>query len=108
VDAARFLAISLQRDVGIGGNFDYQREGSLLFGFTQLRHYRNVSNFNVGVYMQQGGFSLDETLRLAGTYARFRSGNWSPSDPYGLDIRTRQFIEIGFRAGQNGAFNRVP
>jgi len=38
-------------------------------GFTQLRQFRDVSNFNVGLYMQQAGFTLDETLSIAGGFA---------------------------------------
>jgi len=105
---ARFLV-----NVGTGGAFDYQRSGNQLFGLlgggiTQLRHFRNVSNFNVGLFCQQAGLSLDETLRTAGRYARLFSSNYDQGQPHGLEQPTAQFIEAGFRAGQSGAYGQVP
>ncbi|MSP74977.1 MAG: hypothetical protein EXR12_02450 [Rhodospirillaceae bacterium] len=47
-----------------GGEFDYQRKAALgeKSGFVQLRQFRNVSNFNVGLFMQQAAFPLEGTL----------------------------------------------
>jgi hypothetical protein len=105
--ASGFLIASLAVNVGMGGTFDYQREGNPVTGFTPLPQYRDVSNFNVGLYTQQAGLSLEETLRVAGAYASVFSGNAKPDQPYGLDPRTREFIEIGFRAGHSGVFGRA-
>ncbi|MGD0434094.1 MAG: hypothetical protein ABSA58_23680 [Acetobacteraceae bacterium] len=103
--AASYLAASLGAAVGQGGTFDYQREGSHITGFTQLPQFRDVSNVNVGLFAQQAGLTLDETLKIAGTFARLRSSNARPNEPYGLDPRTAQFIRTGFSQGESGAFD---
>jgi hypothetical protein len=99
-----FLVDSLRRDLAQGGTFDYQRDRTESGEFLQLRHYTNVSNFNVGLYSQQAGLSLEETLAVAGGYALVRSGNADRTQPYGLAREQREFIELGFRAGQSGGF----
>jgi len=99
--------VSFARNIGIGGAFDYQREGNPITGFTPFPQYRDVSNFNVWLYTQQAGLSLEETLRVAGAYASVFSSNAKPDQPYGLDIQTREFMEIGFRVGQSGVFGRT-
>jgi hypothetical protein len=97
---------SISASVGQGGTFDYQRRGSRLTGFTQLPEFRDVSNFNVGLYMQQTGqFSEEGALSLAGTFARYFSSNYMPDKPYGLDPRTARLIREGYRAG--GVFGRA-
>jgi len=74
-------------------------------GFAQLPEFRDVSNFNVGLYMQQTGqFSEEGTLSLAGTFARYFSSNYTPEKPYGLDPRTASLIREGYRAGAGGVF----
>ncbi len=108
-----FLLGQLFSHVGHGGTFDYQRSGNRVLGllgagFTQSRHFRNVSNFNVGLFGQQAGLSLGETLKFAGAYAWLFSSNHDPTRSYGLDSDTQQFIEVGFRAGQSGAFGQAP
>jgi hypothetical protein len=44
--------------IGQGGTFDYQRRRYALGidGFTQLRQFRNVSNFNVGCFVSKWGY----------------------------------------------------
>lgn len=68
------LALDLGKTVGTGGKFDYQRMGSqwdvLKGGFQQLPKFRDASNFNVGLFAQQAGLSLDQILKLAGDFAR--------------------------------------
>ncbi len=98
------LATHLGVDVGQAGEFDYQRKGNLLTGYTQLPHFRNVSNVNVGLICQQAGLSLHDTLRISGTYARLLSKNWNPNDPYWLDTKTRKYIEVGYRIGESGIY----
>ena len=77
----------------------------MVTGYTQFGQFRNVSNFNVGLFAQQAGLSLDDTLRIAGTFAALRSSNAEPDQPYGLNARTAEFIRKGFAAGASGAFN---
>ncbi|MDP1838920.1 MAG: hypothetical protein Q8N31_27695 [Reyranella sp.] len=90
-----------------GGEFDYQRKAAAgeKSGFVQLRQFWNVSNFNVGLFMQQAGFRLEATLWVAGKYAWLNSSNYSPNEPDGLHPRTRQFIVLGHKAGASGAFD---
>ena len=96
---------SISASVGQGGTFDYQRSGNRIMGFAQLPEFRDVSNFNVGLYMQQTGqFSEEGTLSLAGTFARYFSSNYTPEKPYGLDPRTASLIREGYRAGAGGVF----
>jgi hypothetical protein len=104
-----YLYSSLAAYVGQGGIFDYQRAGSYLTGFTQLPQFRNVSNFNVGLFCQQAGMTLDETLNLAGLYARLFSNNARPGSSYGLDDRTQAYIMLGYQTGASGVFDaRAP
>ncbi len=98
------LATHLGADVGQAGEFDHQRKGSLLTGYTQLPHFRNVSNVNVGLICQQAGLSLHDTLRISGTYALILSKNRNPNDPYWLDTKTRKYIETGYRIGESGIY----
>jgi hypothetical protein len=91
--------------LGHGGDFDYQRgPGNSITGFVQRPQFRNVSNVNVGLFGQQAGLSLDDVLRQAGEFARLKSLNATPADPYGLDPRTREFIELGHRIGASNVF----
>ena len=97
-----------------GGLFDYQRrpyeKGK--DGYTQLRQFRNVSNINVGLFLQQTFRTItfgthikldkDYALQIAGEYARENSSNYRPDQPYGLDPETRKFIELGYDIGLNG------
>lgn len=63
---------SINAAVGQAGVFDYQRSGNRLTSLTQFPEFRDVSNFNVGLYMQQTGqFSEKETLSLAGKFASY-------------------------------------
>ncbi len=64
-----------------------------------------MSNFNVGLFMQQAGFRLEAALWIAGKYAWLNSSNYRPNEPGGLHPRTREFIELGHKAGANGAFD---
>ncbi|MDP1839469.1 MAG: hypothetical protein Q8N31_09985 [Reyranella sp.] len=92
--------------IGQGGEFDYQRKAAVgsKDGFVQLRQFRNVSNFNVGLFMQQAGAPLKLALGIAGWYARNNSSNYHPNQPYGLDPQTREFIEQGYKVGERGVF----
>jgi hypothetical protein len=91
--------------LGHGGTFDYQRgPGNSITGFEQRPQFRNVANVNVGLYGQQAGLSLDEVLKQAGEFASLRSSNAKSDQPYGLDVQTREFIELGYRIGASGAF----
>jgi hypothetical protein len=104
--ALPYLVENLSANLGHGGLFDYQRKGNLLTGYTQFRQFRDVSNFNVGLFCQQAGMTLDETLSVAGKYAHILSSNARPDEPHGLDADTARFIAAGFNIGQSGAFNQ--
>ena len=99
----------VRKDLGQGGRFDYQRLWSpdaAAPGYLQLRQFRDVSNFNVGLYMQKVGlFPRDWVLEIAGEYAKEHSSNYMPGEPYGLDPRVKRWIERGYEAGESGAFN---
>jgi RHS repeat-associated protein len=101
--AAAVLVTSLGTNVGTGGNFDEQRMGPqsdvLTGGFQQLPQFRDASNFNVGLFSQQAGMTLDQTLQTAGDFARGASSNYSPNQPYGLAPQTAEFIRVGYQAG---------
>ena len=103
------LDVDIGKAVGTGGSFDYQRMGPqsdvITGGFQQLPQFRDVSNFNVGLYAQQAGMSLDDTLKTAGDFAKHFSSNYSPNSPYGLAPQTAEFIRAGWQAGASGAFN---
>jgi len=104
--AVPYLVGSLGVHLGQGGTFDYQRKGNSVAGFARLPQFRNVSNFNVGLFGQQAGLSLDQIKFLAGAFARFNSSNAKPDEPFGLDADTAKFIEHGFDAGRSGIFNQ--
>jgi hypothetical protein len=46
-------------NIGRGGVYDYQRQGNHLTCIAQPRQYRDVSNFNVGLFCQQAGLPLE-------------------------------------------------
>ena len=73
-------------------------------GYTQLPHFRNISNVNVGLAGQQAGLSLDKLLEISGQFARIFSSNFDPKEPYGLPAQNRRYIEIGYEIGRSGAF----
>jgi hypothetical protein len=104
--ALPILLVGLGTNLGHAGTFDYQREGSFLEGYTQHPQFRDISNVNVGLFAQQAGLSKEEILSIAGAFARARSSNADPSQPYSLNTRTREFIEQGYEIGASGAFNQ--
>lgn len=97
-----YLVYQLYSNLAHGGSFDYQRSGGRF-----SKRFVGLSNFNVGLFGQQAGLSLDETLRIAGQYARLMSRNYTPNAPYGIDPKTRPLMEAGFLAGQQGMFNQA-
>jgi len=48
---------------------------------------------------------LSLTLWIAGRYAAKNSSNYEPDRPYGLDPRTKEFIEVGYAAGKSGVYD---
>jgi RHS repeat-associated protein len=97
--AEAYLMASLGKNVGTGGTFDYQRSGNVITGFKQLPQFRDVSNFNVGLFAQKAGLSLGRTLTIAGRCANLFSSNANSKQPYGLAPRTAEFIRRGYSAG---------
>jgi hypothetical protein len=102
--AISYLVGVLGANLGHGGVFDYQRSGNSFTGLTQFPEFRDVSNFNVGLFCQQAGLTLEETLTIAGRFARIRSSNARPDQPYGLDKQTADLIRSGFETGASGVF----
>ena len=108
-EAKKYAPELVRKDLAQGGRFDYQRgrnpDGAP--GYLQLRQFRDVSNFNVGLYMQQTGYlSLPEVLKIAGEYAKEHSSNYMQGAPYGLDPRVKRWIESGYAVGESGIFNK--
>lgn len=99
-----FLATALGASLGHAGTFDYQRRGNMITGYTQVPQFREVSNINVGIFAQQAGLTLDETLKLAEMFAWGRSNNYRHDQSNGLDDKTAQFITSGFNIGKTGVF----
>ncbi len=104
--AFAYLYQALGNALGHGGTFDYQRRRYELGndGFTQLRQFRSVSNFNVGLFCQQAGLALWETLLISGVFAFKNSRNVGSLRSYFLDPQTKYFIELGYLTGQSGAY----
>jgi hypothetical protein len=100
-----YLFPALGLNAGQGGTYDHQRRGNMITGYTQLPQFRPIANVNVGLLAQQAGLTLDQTLDIAGTYARLRSSNADPNAPYGLDPQTLHYIKRGYEIGQTGMFD---
>jgi hypothetical protein len=101
------LEAVLKANVGQDGTFDYQRRSYPpgKDGLTQLRQFRSISNINVGLFCQQLGLSLGQTLELAGYYAVTHSSNRDfLNPPYLLDPDTQKYIEEGYKIGQKKQF----
>ena len=99
--AIQALYGGLKGGVGHNGDFDYQRATLVSGSLQQLRQFRDVSNFDVGLLGQQAGLSLTEVLNLAGDYAREnKTLNYKPNEPYGLDPRTMEWEVIGYDLGE--------
>jgi hypothetical protein len=97
--APAWMVANLRANVSHGGTFDYQRRGDQFLG-----QFTPVSNVNVGLFAQQAGLSLEETLAIAGLYARRYSNNARPGESYGLNPNQLKYITAGFKIGQSGAF----
>jgi len=108
--AIPYLIQALGTAVGTGGDFDYQRVGPqsdvVTGGFQQLRQFKAVSNFNVGLFSQQAGLTLDETLGTAATFFKLFSTNKDRSGPLGMDPETYNFTVRGYQAGESGAYDK--
>ena len=97
----------LRANLGQGGTFDYQRRHypPEKDGLSQLRQFRSIANINVGLFCQQLGLSLDQTLWLAGYYAVKNSSNRNLlRPPYLLDSNTQKYIETGHEIGAKKLF----
>lgn len=96
---------ALRENLGQGGTFDYQREKDGQGEPKILSQFREVANFNVGLFCQQAGFPLWQTLALAGAYAIKNSSNAKPRNiPYFLDDPNEYYIKKGWEAGEGGTF----
>jgi hypothetical protein len=64
-----------------------------------------VSNVNVGLFCEEAGLTLDETLYISGMYARLLSNNSDPSNKYGLKSYVVKYTSIGYNLGVSGIFD---
>lgn len=106
-EAYKYSVELTRKELGQGGRLDYQRlwiPDNAAPDYLQLPQFRDVSNFNVGLFMQQAWVPLETTLMIAGEYAKKHSSNYMADQPYGLDPRTRQWIERGYKIGKTGMF----
>jgi hypothetical protein len=103
--ALLYLYSALGLGAGQGGTYDHQRSGNMITGYTQLPQFRPIANVNVGLLAQQAGLTLEETLGIAGMYARLRSSNADANGLYGLDHRTLHYITRGHEIGRAGMFD---
>jgi hypothetical protein len=92
-----------------GGIFDYQRRG--FPGFTTFYpEFRDVSNFNIGVFAQQAGISETTISRIAGAFAVVRGATnaqrigWDPQN--WMPTQNRRMIHLGYSLGARGAFTQ--
>jgi RHS repeat-associated protein len=106
--AAGYMIGALGSNVGTGGQFDYQRVGPqsdvITGGFQQLPQFKAVSNFDVGLFAQQSGLTLDETIGTASTFFKIFSTNKDRSGPAGMDPETYHFMVLGYQAGESGVY----
>jgi hypothetical protein len=97
-------------NVAHGGHFDTQRrhDPTGKDGYRQYPQFRDDANVNVGVFMQQVGFTKEMTLFISGFYALLWSHNAQPMSPqtYFLDPRTELFISTGYDIGASGVLDR--
>lgn len=80
----------MNRDIGQGGVYDYQRSGGNFYSA-----YTNASNYGVGVYMNGAGYSEGEMNAMGEIYAYFKSKN--AGDP-----AQRNWWDSGLNAANNG------
>jgi RHS repeat-associated protein len=104
VAALYVLYNGLKDNLSQGGEYDDQRIKLPGGGFQRLPNLRDAANFNVGLFAQQAGLSLDEILTIAGHYASGHSSNYSPNEPYGLSPQTREMTELGYQTGESGVY----
>jgi hypothetical protein len=103
--APLFFVVGLGATLGHAGVFDYQREGSFIFGYTQHREFLDISNVNIGVFAQQAGLPEKLTLWLAGMFALMASSNARPNQPYFQETQNVDLIRLGYKIGASGVFD---
>lgn len=96
--AIGYLLARLGLDLGQGGSFDFQREGNNLTGWKHFPWYEYVSNFNIGLYLQQAGLPLSVALGISGLYASLFSKTRS------VDSGKADLIRQGYAVGKSGSF----
>jgi len=101
------LATSLGIYLGQGGWFDYQRQGNRITSLTPLPHYRDVSNFNVGLFRQQAGCHLTKHCELPEVMPVSFPIDTKRDQSYGLEQRTRSMIATGFNMSASGTFDEA-
>jgi hypothetical protein len=87
--------IAVNAYVGHYGTFDYQRSRDTAGNTTFYSGFTNVSNFDVGVYMQAAGYSRTASSTIAEGFARLFSSN--AGDPL-----QRLFWNLGYDTASQG------
>jgi len=66
-------------NIGFFGNFDFQRNYGLgpCSNNVFYRQFTNGSNYGVGIFMNGGGFSLEDTLNIAEGFANAFTGGFT-------------------------------
>ena len=88
--------IAVNANVGHYGTFDYQRSRDAAGNTTFYSGYTNVSNFDVGVYMQSAGYSRTATSAIANGFALFKSSNFG-------DLLQALFRNLGYDTAAKGS-----
>ena len=89
-------AFYANQNVGQNGYFDYQREQNPGGAPTPLPQYRDVSNFNVGLYAYSAGWTLGQTLGIANAFGSVFSHNYSNTASWS---QTLSWISTGYGNG---------
>ncbi|HEX2581807.1 MAG TPA: hypothetical protein VHL08_07520 [Dongiaceae bacterium] len=115
-NASVYLVSELFANLGHLGTFDYQRSspiGQPGLATRRINHYpiyRNVSNYNVGLFAQQAGLTQDETLSLANYFAsrfsNFKADTKFDSTFSSLPAIDLFFMKQGYNDGSKGYFDR--
>jgi RHS repeat-associated protein len=67
--------LGISRALGHYGTYDFQRIDAGVMGKSFIPEYTNASNFAVGVFMRGAGFTLNQTMGIASTFANLKSSN---------------------------------
>jgi hypothetical protein len=64
------------------------------------RQFRDVSNFNVGLFTSSAGLSLEQTMNMTKFIGEMSNYGSAPLGPNGVPARTEEFIRMGWFEGK--------